>query len=129
MKCPPCNGSGNESDLRGFVCKICRGIGDLPDDRINEPSCNSCNGSGRRFGLRGFYCEVCGGWGRNPLTGPQLPSQLAQSLDSFKFAVTKNHLAQAVDNVQRKQWESANGDLRAFLESLCEEKSLSMQSA
>jgi len=121
MNCPPCEGSGRKWGVWPTSCDLCRRTGTLPDDRISQPMCRSCQGSGRAFRVQTRYCAVCGGWGRLPSTGPQLPSQLSQSLDYFNFAVTKNHLTQAVNNVQRNQWESANGDLRSFLESLCEE--------
>ena len=121
MNCPPCKGSGRKWGTLATMCVLCRGTGTLPDDRISQPDCRSCRGSGRAFATLARSCDICGGWGRLPPTDPQLPSQLSHSLDYFNFAVTKNDLTQAVNNVQRKQWESANGDLRAFLESLCEE--------
>ena len=42
------------------------------------------------------------------------------SLESRGFTVAKNHLNQAMDNGARANWESANSQVRAFLEALCD---------
>ena len=45
---------------------------------------------------------------------------LESRLRHYKFGVASNHLEQAVDNAARAQWESANGQIRSFLEALCD---------
>lgn len=44
---------------------------------------------------------------------------LEARLDDYKFTVTCNHLDQVIDNTAGGNWEAANGQIRSFLESLC----------
>ncbi len=46
---------------------------------------------------------------------------LESRLDEYEFAVTHNLLNQAIDNAAHGHWEAANGQVRSFLESLCNE--------
>lgn len=64
MKCPVCNGSGRHHYYRNVVCARCKGKGELPDDRINNPICPPCRGTGRHHYYANALCPVCGGWGR-----------------------------------------------------------------
>ena len=66
MKCPPCGGSGRHHYYVNEICKICKGIGSLPDDRLNNPVCAPCDGTGRHHYYVNAYCKDCGGWGRLP---------------------------------------------------------------
>lgn len=44
---------------------------------------------------------------------------LESRLQLYEFFVASTHLEQAVDNAARGQWEAANGQIRSFLEALC----------
>jgi hypothetical protein len=66
MKCPACDGKGKHHYYMNSLCKICKGTGSLPDDRLNNPVCPPCNGTGRHHYYANSYCTVCGGWGRLP---------------------------------------------------------------
>ena len=45
---------------------------------------------------------------------------LESRLDALGFKVARNHLDQAVDNAARRNWESANSQIRSFLEAVCD---------
>ena len=45
---------------------------------------------------------------------------LESRLDALGFSESRTHLDQAVDNAARGNWESANAQLRPFLEGLCD---------
>lgn len=45
---------------------------------------------------------------------------LERRLDQWKFEVPQRHLQQVIDNAARGNWESANGQVRSFMESLCD---------
>ena len=56
----------------------------------------------------------------SPSIAPQEEQGLLESrLSSNGFEVALNHFNQSVDNSVSGNWESANGDLRAFFECLC----------
>ena len=56
----------------------------------------------------------------SPSIAPQEEQGLLESrLSSNGFKVALNHFNQSVDNSVSGNWESANGDLRAFFECLC----------
>ena len=58
----------------------------------------------------------------SPSITPQKEQGLLESrLSDNGFNVALNHFNQSVDNAARGQWESANGDLRAFFDRLCED--------
>ena len=44
---------------------------------------------------------------------------LESRLQRFKFRTASNHLQQAIDNAARGNWEASNGQIRAFLDALC----------
>ena len=44
---------------------------------------------------------------------------LESRLHHYQFDIASNHLEQASDNAARGQWEAANGQIRSFLEALC----------
>ncbi len=46
---------------------------------------------------------------------------LERRLKGLGFQTSSKHLEQALDNVSRRNWEAANGQIRAFLESICDE--------
>ena len=48
-------------------------------------------------------------------------SALESRLDDYGFTVARNQLDQATDNAARGNWEAANGQVRSFLEALCNE--------
>ena len=57
-----------------------------------------------------------------PHVQPEVEQGLLEArLSSVGFEVALNHFSQSVDNAARSQWESANGDIRAFLDALCSE--------
>lgn len=61
----------------------------------------------------------------SPFLSPTIaPAQeqgvLERRLGELGFAIPLNHLKQAVDNSARGNWEAANGEVRSFLESLCD---------
>ena len=45
---------------------------------------------------------------------------LESRLQQYQFGVAFNHLEHAVDTAARGQWEAANGEIRNFLEALCD---------
>lgn len=66
MKCPSCSGTGRHHYYVNSLCKVCKGIGSLPDSRLNNPVCVACGGTGRHHYYVNSYCPVCHGWGRLP---------------------------------------------------------------
>jgi hypothetical protein len=67
MKCPACEGKGKHHYYVNSLCGICKGVGSLPDERLNNPVCAPCNGTGRHHYYVNSYCTVCDGWGRLPI--------------------------------------------------------------
>jgi hypothetical protein len=65
MLCPKCIGSGRELGS-SEICQVCKGRGQLPDDRLKNPICPPCTGSGKKYGSPAEICPVCDGWGRLP---------------------------------------------------------------
>ncbi len=56
----------------------------------------------------------------SPAVDPAKEEGLLESrLKNYGFDVALNHLEQATDNAAREQWEAANGQIRSFLEALC----------
>ena len=60
-----------------------------------------------------------------PFVSPSVePAQeqgiLESRLDELRFSVARTHLDQAVDNAARGNWESANSQIRSFLEAVCD---------
>lgn len=69
MKCPPCNGTGRDHWIISNPCRLCNGVGQLPDTRLALPRCAFCNATGRDpwpFGHT--LCRTCAGWGRAALS-------------------------------------------------------------
>ena len=57
-----------------------------------------------------------------PHVQPEVEQGLLEArLSSAGFEEPLNRFSQSVDNAARSQWESANGDIRTFLDSLCGE--------
>ena len=57
----------------------------------------------------------------SPSVEPAVEQGVLEShLDALGFSVARTHLDQAVDNAARGNWESANAQLRPFLEGLCD---------
>lgn len=61
----------------------------------------------------------------SPFLSPSVaPAQeqgvLEMRLRNLGFTASQRHLEQAIDNAARGNWEAANSQVRAFLESLCE---------
>ena len=44
---------------------------------------------------------------------------LESRLQKFEFRTASNHLEQAIDNAARGNWEASNGQIRTFLDALC----------
>jgi len=44
---------------------------------------------------------------------------LESRLQKFEFRTASNHLEQAIDNAERGNWEASNGQIRTFLDALC----------
>lgn len=44
---------------------------------------------------------------------------LESRLHKFEFRTSYNHLEQAIDNAERGNWEASNGQIRTFLDALC----------
>ena len=56
----------------------------------------------------------------SPSVDPAQEQGLLESrLNKYGFSVASNHLEQAVDNAVGCNWEAANGQVRSFLEALC----------
>ncbi len=57
----------------------------------------------------------------SPSVEPAVEQGILESrLDALGLSVARTHLDQAVDNAARGNWESANAQLRPFLEGLCD---------
>jgi len=63
MKCAACKGRGIHPGYSSKICEVCKGIGELSDERINNSECRPCKGTGIHPGYSTKICEVCGGWG------------------------------------------------------------------
>ena len=62
--------------------------------------------------------------GITPLISPSVKvakeqGLLESRLQKFEFRTASNHLEQAIDNAERGNWEASNGQIRTFLEALC----------
>jgi hypothetical protein len=90
MQCPPCKGKGRKPSHTLTKCELCKGVGLLPDDRLNNPPCAFCSGTGILPGHVWTLCSICHGWGRLPddLAGPFL----AKSAQHDVLAVLRSTL-------------------------------------
>lgn len=104
MKCPPCIGQGHVIGTTNAPCPLCKGRGQLPDDRINNPECAACVGRGLMIGTTAELCPICGGWGRlpsetpEPLTETQTSDEMTSPSNSKLSKRTAKCLREKVEN-------------------------------
>jgi hypothetical protein len=117
MRCPPCNASGVKPGYSTTPCELCKGVGQLPDDRLNNPPCAFCIGSGIKPGYASILCPVCQGWGRlaDEVLGrtgparrhPAVLSTLRQSLSKIASQYSRDFIEEAIGCAEAKFYRAA----------------------
>lgn len=78
--------------MQTVKCKLCKGRGQLPDERLHNPPCVFCEESGIERGYSTVYCTVCQGWGLLPerISGePTVEARHAAVLSALRQALSK----------------------------------------
>lgn len=117
MQCAPCKGSGIKPTHSFTPCDLCKGAGQLSDERLNNPTCAFCKGSGIKPKHQFTLCQVCQGWGRlsNEALGklgtgkkhPAVLSELRQALSKITSQHSRNFVEEAIGCAEAKFYRAA----------------------
>lgn len=123
MQCVICGSSGR-FPYSSDICPVCKGRGQLPDIRRNNPPCALCNGTGT-FPYSKDVCPICDGWGRLPLDATeQVPldnteSNILQKLEAMLPSAAASY-HQAILDIRDESRQSMRGTAVELREALRE---------
>lgn len=111
MKCAICNGSGAFPYSKD-VCPVCKGRGQLPDSRVNNPPCPLCKATGA-FPYSKDICPTCEGWGRLP-NDPTTEDVPLNIVESEILRILQSMLPSAAASYQQAILDFRDGSRRSM---------------